>query len=1326
MTATVREPADGPDPKKRKTRLLRNPGRRSAPSAGGMSWWALSSADLDNAPLFTRYDIPRMLRDPRVRFGVRVLTSPLPKVRVRVRAESAAVRVFVEGQIRKWWRLAAVRLARRHLIWGAAAAVLEFAPDRRRVRLGAARVFAPHEVSPRVFRGQRGRFAGLTLGQEWVPVPHAVWYAGEAEAGPLWDTPRLAGAFDPWLEKNGRGGARHSRRLWYRKNAFGGGVMWHPKGTTDYGEPGAPDVQDNRDVARAQMEYMENGAALTFPSTTDENGKRVWDYEPPTSRPDVAGMLDYPQALDAEIDVGLGIPPEVVEAAETGSGWSGRAVPLTTFLGATDEMAALLLDCAEKGFLRELVAANFGRSAWWEAENLPLEETLARPSPGVGQPQSPQPADDPQPGPDGRVPYQGPRGGRGWTDPATGKHDYGDLAHEPGAEPLTPQEHRLLALAMVQARLDAGDADAGDVLDGLAELAADPAAVRRLLDPAADLGWEAYQGPRGGRGWRDTDTGRVRYQQARPFDRRDRSHADGREAHRLAHAIADGDGTAGDVQALSDHIVRLNRDQLGAVAVRLQAGFPSAARRDAMVSALLEHVRGRLKEDGTAAGNPERTDPEPKPRKPAATRSSTGDKRPDGTVPTDKLAVGDIGEVRTDELHADPSRFQYKVSNIGRDGVTQELKGVGRFNPELAGLVSAWRDPADGKVYVVNGHHRFELARRTGHGKLAVKLIDAPDARRARAVGALVNIAEGRGTAVDAAKFMRDERVGADELRDRGISLGGKVAADAAALTRLSDKAFQQVAEGTIGEAQAVAVARHLADPDRQAVLFKKLADREEEGKDWSIPHIERAAQKLARAGTESETSATLFGDVTDEHSTFDQEVDLEQFARSKLAQDLNDFVAVSSARRAGAVGGAGNVLNLGENQKRRQAAAEDLETFDRLKDKVGPVSAAVKKFAGELFHAKGKKAQDAVKLKALDAVRQAVADASGRRAGPAESPGAAADAGGPGHAGAAGAGGGGRRADPPPEPAGQRAGGRPPRRLTVGRWSVPATPDLADQDHRDDVVRAVADAIPADLPALRSALARGRGDAAGCEAVAKAVRRAFGVAVAGADSPAALAAAVGRAETWCRFRDDARRPGESARQFVARHYPELAARNHVEVAGADTPHGRANVRDAAEVLPQIDALAARHNVRTVLCDGPVTQVPGLEHLSGIRPRGHNTNKTWDTTAGCYDPASKRVVCGVGEESGPHARLAAHEVGHGLDDWLGLAGRPEVRAAHARLHHALTPYEQQEGPGGDAGVSEMLAETFAVWAKGGPAAVARRYDQTWADYAHHVYTQEAQ
>jgi hypothetical protein len=976
MTVTAAPPDTPADPKrKRRRRLLANPGRRSAPSAAGMSWWALSSADLDNAPLFTRYDIPRMLRDPRVRFGVRVLTSPLPKVRIRVRAESAAVRVFVEGQLRKFWRLAAVRLARRHLIWGAAAAVLEFAPDRRRVRLGAARVFAPHEVAPRVFAGKRGRFAGVTLGGEWVPAPHAVWYAGEAEAGPLWDTPRLAGAFDPWLEKNGRGGARHSRRLWFRKNAFGGGVMYHPKGTTDYGEPGRPDVQDNRDVARAQMEYMENGAALTFPSTTDENGKRVWEYEPPESRPDVAGMADYPAVLDREIDIGLGIPPEVIEAAETGSGWSGRAVPLLAFLGSADEMAALLVECAAAGFLRELVAANFGRSAWWEAENVPLEETLAKPSPGVGQPQPQQPpaGGDQQPGSDGRVPYQGPRGGKGWTDPATGKHTYGDLAHDPAAEPLTPQERRLLALAMVQARLDAGAGDTGDVLDGLAELAGDPAAVRRLLDPAADLGWESYQGPRGGRGWRDTGTGRVRYQASKPFDRRDRSHADGREAHRLAHVIADGGGTAADVQALSDHIVRLNRDQLGAVAVRLQAGFPSAARRDAMVSALLEHVRGRVMEDGTAEANPDRPDPPARERKPTTPAPV---KRADGTPSAP--AVRDVYTVPVAALHTDPARFQYKVSGVRDDGVTDELRGVGTWNPELGGVLLVWRDPADGKDYVVNGHHRHELTGRVGADAVNVRYVPAADARLARAKGALANIAEGRGTAVDAAKYLRDTGSTPADLRAAGVTMASRMTADALALATLSDRAFGRLTAGRLDEATAAAVAHNLPDPALQDVLFDRIARREAEGKEFPLQQVAEMARLMAHAGTATTTTENLFGTFEDEESTWEEEADLIGHVRRKLAQAAGDYRAVGNSGRADRVAGAGNTLNVDENRRRRDEADRALETFGRLVYLRGPVRDAVNAAAARLKTATSKREKDDARAAALDAVNAALAPSAG------------------------------------------------------------------------------------------------------------------------------------------------------------------------------------------------------------------------------------------------------------------------------------------------------------------------------------------------------------
>lgn len=106
--------------------------------------------------------------------------------------------------------------------------------------------------------------------------------------------------------------------------------------------------------------------------------------------------------------------------------------------------------------------------------------------------------------------------------------------------------------------------------------------------------------------------------------------------------------------------------------------------------------------------------------------------------------------ISVDELAADPNRFQYKVSNIvdRETGTSAELKEVRRFRPEFAGQILVWRDPKDGTNYVVNGHHRFELAKRSGYkGGIPAFFIDARNDQEARAVGALANIAEGRGTA---------------------------------------------------------------------------------------------------------------------------------------------------------------------------------------------------------------------------------------------------------------------------------------------------------------------------------------------------------------------------------------------------------------------------------------------------------------------------------------------------------------------------------------------------------------------------------------------------
>ena len=96
------------------------------------------------------------------------------------------------------------------------------------------------------------------------------------------------------------------------------------------------------------------------------------------------------------------------------------------------------------------------------------------------------------------------------------------------------------------------------------------------------------------------------------------------------------------------------------------------------------------------------------------------------------------------ELQVDPKRFQYKT-NVGEGGVSNLLKGK-KYNPDLAGIIQVWKDPANGKTYVVNGHHRFDLAKETGQSDILARHINAENEGQARAIGALTNIAEGRGS----------------------------------------------------------------------------------------------------------------------------------------------------------------------------------------------------------------------------------------------------------------------------------------------------------------------------------------------------------------------------------------------------------------------------------------------------------------------------------------------------------------------------------------------------------------------------------------------------
>lgn len=334
---------------------------------------------------------------------------------------------------------------------------------------------------------------------------------------------------------------------------------------------------------------------------------------------------------------------------------------------------------------------------------------------------------------------------------------------------------------------------------------------------------------------------------------------------------------------------------------------------------------------------------------------------------------GHIGEMRSNLIKFDPTRFQYKLEQTNAaTGSVGSLAGVKKWDPELAGVVQVWKDPADGGVYVVNGHNRLELANKLGVEKVAVRFITAKDAGEARAKGALTNIAEGRGTSIDAAKFFRDTGIQKSDLEARGIPLTEAKADQGLALAGLANPLFRKVVYREMPAERGAIIGGSGLSHDQQMKVAELSDKRRGEVNNATLREI---VDEVRAAPTRQSGGGGLFGDDPQVESLAVYRASLTARVKERLGREKKLFGTVARERSAADLARGGNVIDTEASGAISRQAGEALATFDRLKRTSvfsDPLNEAAERLASSGAQRERKRIEDDLYKQVVERVRDA------------------------------------------------------------------------------------------------------------------------------------------------------------------------------------------------------------------------------------------------------------------------------------------------------------------------------------------------------------------
>ena len=199
------------------------------------------------------------------------------------------------------------------------------------------------------------------------------------------------------------------------------------------------------------------------------------------------------------------------------------------------------------------------------------------------------------------------------------------------------------------------------------------------------------------------------------------------------------------------------------------------------------------------------------------------------THPTPKPALRLIDP---GSIECDPATYQFRFNADGKNGVTKEHCFTAEsWDPILHGDPLLVHERRDGKLFVADGHHRLQLAKRLneagrGPDKLAAHILREADgytAQDVKIIAAYKNLAQGHTKPAEAALVLKEAEAINPALLPKLDMHKGQLALSYT-LSKLSRPSLDMVAGGDVPVSAAAEVAKRVSDPARQDSVMRIIS----------------------------------------------------------------------------------------------------------------------------------------------------------------------------------------------------------------------------------------------------------------------------------------------------------------------------------------------------------------------------------------------------------------------------------------------------------------------------------------------------------------------